>query len=78
MHPALAWKLGAAAAEHGLGADSSELPRAVALGLHPWQVAYRRAARRCGGRRNAATASVQVETRASLFRELNVRSSQFQ
>ena len=77
-HPALAWKLGGAAAEGGWDEDSSELPRAVALGLHPWQVAYQRAVRRRGVRTCAATASVQVETRASLFRGLNVRSSPFQ
>jgi hypothetical protein len=79
-HPALAWKLdgAAAVAAGGQGEDSSELLRAVALGLHPWQVAYQHGARRRDGRTYAATANVQVATQVLLFRVLNVRFSQFQ
>jgi hypothetical protein len=78
-HPALAWKLGGAvAAAGGRDEDSNELPRAAALGLHPWQVACLHEARKRGGRTYAATASVQVVTRVLLFRVLNVRSLRFQ
>ena len=75
MIPAQAWKLGGdvVVVVDDQGADSSGQPHAAALELHPWLVEHRRVARKRGGHTYAAPASVQVEIRALLFRELSVR-----
>jgi hypothetical protein len=75
---ALASTLGGDVVVGGQGAGSSGQPHAAAHGLHPWLVAYRRAARKRGGHTYVAAASAQVEKRVLLFPELNVRFSRFQ
>ena len=83
--PVLAWKLGGvvvaaaaaavvAAAEGDQDEDSSGQPRAVALGLHPWQAAYRHAAKKRDERTYAVAANGLVERQALLFREPSERS----
>ena len=75
MDPALVWQLGGDVVAGGQGASSSGQPHAAALGLHPWLVAYRHAARKRGGHTYAAAASVQVEKQVLLSLEPNVRFS---